>query len=208
MKRLLVLACVAVAVLAALRRPAPAPAISSAGSPLPPPVKTAASQHSRKGHPFVANSSASIVYVVGAVLHPGLYRLQAGARINDAIERAGGLRADADPAAVNLAERVSDGEEIHVLRTGETARPQRRSTRKTSSPPPARSIDVNDADAQALASIPGIGPTLASRIVTYRRLNGPFASLDELADVAGMTQRRIDAMAAYVTINNPQNSPQ
>lgn len=145
----------------------------------------------------------SIVYVVGAVARPGLYRLQPGARINDAVERAGGMRADADFAAVNLAERVSDGEEIHVLRLGETApAPPRRTRRKAPSPPPLQPIDLNAADENALASIPGIGPTLASRIVEFRRLNGPFGSLDELADVAGMTQRRIDAMADYVTINN------
>lgn len=147
------------------------------------------------------------MYVVGAVLHPGLYRVRSGARINDAVERAGGLRADADPAAVNLAERVNDGEEIHVLRIGEitsaAARPRRRSKRKTFAAPPDRPIDLNAAGAQSLAAIPGIGPTLAGRIVAYRRLNGPFASLDELADVAGMTQRRIDAMAAYVGVNNP-----
>lgn len=144
------------------------------------------------------------MYVVGAVVHPGLYRVQSGDRINDAVERAGGLRADADPAAVNLAERVSDGEEIHVLRMGETApAPARRSKRKTASLPPVQALDLNGADAQSLAAIPGIGPTLAARIVAYRRLNGPFGSLDELADVAGMTQRRIDAMAAYVSVNNP-----
>ncbi|HLI97350.1 MAG TPA: helix-hairpin-helix domain-containing protein, partial [Candidatus Baltobacteraceae bacterium] len=63
---------------------------------------------------------------------------------------------------------------------------------------------VNTADAQTLASIPGIGSTLASRIVEYRRLNGPFASLDELADVAGMTQRRVDAMSGYASVNTSQ----
>lgn len=143
------------------------------------------------------------MYVAGAVAHPGLYRLPSGARADDAVERAGGMRADADPAAVNLAERVSDGEEIRVLRLGEIAPAlSRRSKRKRASPAPAQPVDLNAADAQSLASIPGIGPTLAERIVAYRNLNGPFGSLDELADVAGMTQRRIDAMAAYATVNN------
>ncbi|HET9095948.1 MAG TPA: ComEA family DNA-binding protein [Candidatus Baltobacteraceae bacterium] len=202
MKRLLVLGCAAAAVLLALRRPAPPPAIAAAA--VAPAAGTAHSQHSRKGHPFAASGGASVVYVVGAVSHPGLYRVPPGARVNDAVERAGGLRADADPAAVNLAERVSDGEEIHVLRMGEAApAPTRRRKRKTPSPPPAQPLDLNAAGAQSLAAIPGIGPTLAARIVAYRRLNGPFGSLDELADVAGMTQRRIDAMAAYVGVNNP-----
>lgn len=202
MKRLLVLGCAAVAVLLALRRPAPPPAISAV-PPVAASARSAHSQHSRKGHPSAANTGASVVYVVGAVAHPGLYRLQLGARVNDAVERAGGFRTGADPAAVNLAERVSDGEEIHVLRLGETAAaPPRRSKRKRASPAPAQPVDVNAADAQSLAKIPGIGPTLAERIVAYRDLNGPFGSLDELADVAGMTQRRIDAIAEYATVNN------
>jgi competence protein ComEA len=204
MKRLLVLGCAVVALVLALRRPAPPPAIASVAPSAASPALEI-SQHSRKGHPFASAGGASVVYVVGAVEHPGLYRLQPGARINDAVEHAGGLRSDADPAAVNLAERVSDGEEIHVLRMGENApATARRTRRKAASPPPLQPIDLNAADENALASIPGIGPTLALRIVAYRRLNGRFESVDELADVAGMTQRRIDAMADYVTINNPR----
>jgi competence protein ComEA len=198
MKRLLVLGLVALAALLASRRPSP-PAIASSA-----PAKSAASQHVRKGHSSRTASGDALVYVVGAVARAGLYRVAAGARVDDAIRRAGGLRADADPAAVNLAERVSDGEEIHVLRFGEAAAPARKNGRKPArgSKPPAAALDLNAADANALASIPGIGPTLASRIVEYRRINGPFASLDELADVAGMTQRRIDAMSAYVTVGS------
>jgi competence protein ComEA len=199
MKRLLVLALVAIAALLASRRPS-APAIASVA-----PVKNAPSQHLGKGHSSRSAAADAVVYVVGAVARSGLYRIPAGARVNDAIQRAGGLRADADPAAVNLAERVSDGEEIRVLRFGETASPARKSTRRPARKrvlPAAAPIDVNAADAQALASIPGIGPTLAARIVEYRRINGPFASLDELADVAGMTQRRIDAISTYVTVGS------
>jgi competence protein ComEA len=113
---------------------------------------------------------------------------------------------------VNLAERVSDGEEIDVFRVGQTAAPHvrgRTRTRKSSArtrlfADAGAPIDLNTADARALSSIPGIGPALALRIVEYRRLNGPFASLDELADVAGMTQSRIDAMSAYATVNTSQ----
>jgi competence protein ComEA len=68
--------------------------------------------------------------------------------------------------------------------------------------PPIEPVDLNAAGASALASIPGIGATLAARIVAYRRLNGPFLSLDELADVAGMTQSRIDALGEYVTVGS------
>jgi competence protein ComEA len=207
MKRLLVTVCIGVAVLLALRRPAPAPAISAAvAAPAGMPV----SQHFRKGQSSARLRGASVVYVTGAVAHPGLYSLATGARVNDAVRLAGGLRADADPAAVNLAERVTDGEEIDVLRVGQSPpsrtrqRARKSATRKRRLPDSGSPIDINTADQQSLATIPGIGPMLASRIVTYRRLNGPFASLDELADVAGMTQRRIDALAAYASVNTSQ----
>lgn len=201
MKRLLVLGVLAAAAALAFLRPAPGPAIAQVPAP-----RASVSQHSRKG--ASSTPAYSVVYVVGAVAHAGLYRVSAGARANDAIERAGGMRADADPSAVNLAERVSDGEEIRVPRIGEAApTPRRRAathkrTRSKGFSAPAAPVDLNSADAQMLASIPGIGPTLAERIVEYRRLNGPFASLDELADVAGMTQRRIDAMSAFVTVGS------
>lgn len=200
MKRLLVLGGAAVAVLLALRHPAPPPAIASVPAEARP-----ASGHLRQGHSLPIASDAAVVYVVGAVAHPGLYTLRSGSRVNDAVQHAGGLRSDADPAAVNLAERVNDGDEIHVLRLGETApSAHRRTTRKrktrTAHTRPAVAIDLNAADEYALAQVPGIGATLASRIVEFRRLNGPFASLDELADVAGMTDRRIDALAEYVTV--------
>jgi competence protein ComEA len=205
MKRLLVPALAALAALLALHHPAPPAAIASIATP--PAMQHAPSQHSRTGRSSQKTGDASVVYVVGAVAHAGLYRLAAGARVNDAIQRAGGLRADADPATVNLAERVSDGEEIHVLRMGEAAAHSARRTSgkkraRPSTNAPAASIDLNAADATALAGIPGIGPTLAARIVEYRRVNGPFLSLDELSDVAGMTQRRIDALSEYVTVGS------
>lgn len=201
MNRTFVIAASALVLLLAFWRPARAPAGIVTASPAP------FSQHSRKGAPLrTAAPAALVVYVAGAVAHPGVYALAQGARVQDAIRRAGGLRADADPLAVNLAARVSDGEEIAVARTGEaTPRPahyaaRTRRPRKTAAP--AASVDLNSADASALASLPGVGDTLAARIVEYRRLNGPFASLDELLDVAGMTQRRIDALAPYATLHD------
>lgn len=197
--RLLVIAgAAALALLFVHRPPAPAGVITTA-SVAPP------SQGSRKGHPS-GDPANAVVYVVGAVKRPGLYRVPAGARVNDAVLRAGGLLPQADPAAVNLAQRLSDGEEIRVLRAGETAVTQPRSSRSRArkrSPgasAAASAIELNSADAATLASLPGIGATLAERIVEYRNINGPFASLDELADVGGMTQRRVDAVSPFLTL--------
>jgi competence protein ComEA len=195
--RLLVLGAVAaLALLLVLHRP-PAPAEAITVAPPPP------SQTFRKGHPPHTPAPQSVVYVAGAVRRPGLYTLPSNARVNDAVMRAGGMLPAADAWAVNLAQRVSDGAEIRVPRLGEaTPAPSHRTrARKTPAPMTDATIDLNAADAAALASLPGIGETLAARIVEYRDLNGPFASLDELADVAGMTQRRIDAIAPYLRVD-------
>jgi competence protein ComEA len=191
---------VAAALLAALALWHPAAAPRAVVVTTAPPV-----MHSNARHANRIPSSTAIVYVAGAVLHPGLYALPVGARVDDAIRRSGGLRADADRDAVNLAERIADGEEIRVLRTGESApRPTRRHSKRKIRATPQTSVDVNTADAAALSSLPGLGATLAERIVRFRGDNGPFASLDELGDVAGMTQKRIDAIAPYITLHEAQ----
>lgn len=196
MKRTIILAAAGALALLALWRPAASPSpLAIASSP-----PAAVSQHSRKGHPFAGDASA-VVYVAGAVAHPGLYTVAGNARVNDAVRRAGGLRSDADTEAVNLAQHVTDGEEIRVARVGEsTPRPARGRVARKAHTVPAN-VDLNTADASALASLPGVGATLAERIIEYRRLNGRFASLDELADVSGMTQRRIDAITPYISLN-------
>jgi competence protein ComEA len=141
-----------------------------------------------------------VVYVAGEVRRPGLYRVPPGARADDAVRKAGSFSPAADRAAVNLAEVVQDGEEIRVPRTGESVpRARKRSPRKKSARMPT-GVDINSADAGELAQIPGLGQTLAERIVAYREQNGPFASLDELADVSGFTARHIDALSQYLVV--------
>jgi competence protein ComEA len=70
--------------------------------------------------------------------------------------------------------------------------------RRHRKPPPAAPIDLNAADATQLQDLPGVGPSLAERIVAFRDVNGPFRSTDELLNVAGMTDRRLDAISPYV----------
>ena len=164
----------------------------------------------------------TLVYVAGAVAHPGVYALPGDARAQDALTKAGGATHDADLVAVNLAAHVADGDEIAVPHQGDArsapaARPAHRRTssaaaRRTRRRPRrsaaggegtvsagAQAVDLNTADERALAELPGIGPTLAERIVEFRTLNGPFASVDGLADVAGITPARLDALAPLVT---------
>jgi len=157
-----------------------------------------------------AASNSVVVYVAGAVAHPGVYALSANARVVDALARAGGANADADLLRVNLAAHVNDAEEIAVLRRGEaapsarhTAAPRRVMHRKKQRAIDAVAVDpldLNSATADELADLPGLGSELAERIVEFRDVNGPFTSVDELADVSGMTPARLDRLTDRLTI--------
>jgi competence protein ComEA len=179
------------------------------------------------------------VYVAGAVARAGVYALPATERANDAVRAAGGASGDADLVAVNLAEPLSDGEEIvvpvkgaadsadaqpstdgarvrhashrkrkrhHKRRSADAAVTSDASDASASSADhavagdgPSQIVDINAADDNELETLPGIGPSLASRIVTFREINGPFSSADDLLDVNGMTQGRLDSISPYVT---------
>ncbi|GMA25507.1 hypothetical protein GCM10025864_32660 [Luteimicrobium album] len=138
-----------------------------------------------------------LVHVVGAVRHPGLVHLASGARLEDAVEAAGGATSSARLDAVNLASVVADGQQVRVPRKGETAAPAAASgasgdgsaTGDGDASPAASSgtpVDLNTADAAALDALPGIGPVLAQRIVDHRTQNGPFTSVDQLDEVSGI----------------------
>lgn len=141
-----------------------------------------------------------VVYVAGAVSKPGLYHLGPGDRNARAVALAGGLSASADAAGINLAAHAQDGDEIYVPRAGEAhhaLRSPRVTHKRSNRTPAAGSIDINRAPANDLARVPGVGKAIAQRIVELRQLQGPFASLDELLDVAGMTQSRLERARAY-----------
>jgi competence protein ComEA len=164
-----------------------------------------------------------VVYVAGEVVKPGVYSLAAGSRAQDALLRAGGAKADADLVAVNLAAPLEDGTEIAVPQIGaapagraraprgrsaharrgsggRSSRGGHRRGRSDAAAPLPQSIDLNAADVDELEALPGIGPTLAARIIAYRETNGPFASVDELADIAGITPGLQEKIADFVVV--------
>lgn len=126
-------------------------------------------------------STAVVVSVVGRVARPGLVTLSPGARVADAIEAAGGLLPGTDPASVNLAAVVTDGQQISVGVPGVAAGPTPGSAATSGAP-----LDLNAATAADLDTLPGIGPVLAQRIVSFRQEHGRFASVDQLNDVPGI----------------------
>ncbi len=171
-----------------------APAVTAVVSPSP------AFKHTRKGDRSM--SSDAVVYVAGAVAHPGLYHVRAGARADDAVRSAGGFRPDADTGAINLAGRVADGDEVYVATLGApTPHPARaRRARQTSKKTTSVLVDLNSASADELSSVPGIGATLAARIVEVRERDGAYTTFDELLDVAGMTASRLTRAEPYLRI--------
>jgi competence protein ComEA len=209
-KRLLAILGAAAVAAVVLLRPVPPPAAAGGWSTRAP--EPAPGPGRRTPPP------RAMVYVAGDVARPGVYAVGPEARVRDALALAGGNRPDADLVAVNLAAHVRDGDEIVVPVRGAAPAPGARShgrgrraggPRRTGSngrhprsrrdaPPPAGLVDINSAGAEILATIPGIGPGLAERIVAFRAANGPFASVDQLLEVSGITEHRLDAILPYV----------
>ena len=127
-----------------------------------------------------------LVHVLGAVVRPGLVELDAGARVVDAIAAAGGMTADADPAGVNLARVLVDGEQLAVPVAGQVPPPAVGGAAAPGGGPADGLVHLNTAGVTELDTLPRIGPALAQRILDWRDANGPFTSVDQLLDVAGI----------------------
>jgi competence protein ComEA len=140
------------------------------------------------------------VHVAGRVRRPGLVRLPAGSRVHDAIRAAGGVTSGADLDAVNLARKLTDGEQIHVPAPGDPAPPPDPATPPGSpGTSPSAPLDLNTATLEQLDTLPGVGEVTANRIVAYRSAH-PFTTVDELLEVPGIGQRRFDQLKDLVTV--------
>lgn len=148
-----------------------------------------------------------MVHVAGAVAHPGVVRVRAGARVVDAVEAAGGGLPGADLDRLNLAAKVTDGERIAVAIVGVPAPVEAGTGSGTTSAgasgdaggPPAL-INVNTATETELEELPGIGPTLAAAIVAERERRGSFRSVGELQDVRGIGELRYADIKDLVSV--------
>lgn len=141
-----------------------------------------------------------VVHVAGAVQAPGVYRLNTGARIIDAIEIAGGPTGDAVLDVLNLAEPVFDAMRIYVPVAGDDACPDAGVMHPDRSLASNNLVDINRATAEQLQALPGIGPVLAGRIVAYREQNGPFRSPEDLLAVSGIGPKVLEQLKPYLLI--------
>jgi competence protein ComEA len=143
--------------------------------------------------PATIDPTPLLVHVSGAVRHPGLVALPAGARVVDAIAAAGGPGKSADQGGINLAARVTDGQQVVLPRRG-TA-PAGATTAAAASAP----ISLSTATAEQLETLPRIGPSLAARILAYRDAHGGFSAVDELGQVGGIGPKTLAGLRDLVT---------
>ena len=148
-----------------------------------------------------SNESALCVHVAGCVNTPGVYYLASGSRIVDAIEAAGGFTDDASADALNLASSVSDGMKVFVAslqqddQTNQGVNHLVEATMQGSS-----LVNINTASIAKLQELPGIGPSMAARIVAFRDQHGYFKSIEELMNVSGIGEKKLEALRDFVTV--------
>jgi competence protein ComEA len=139
-----------------------------------------------------------VVDVVGAVRRPGLYRLEQGSRIADAVARAGGATGKADLALVNLAAPLADGEQVVVPKRGAPGAVAGGAGAAPGAGPSTGPVQLSSATLEQLDSLPGIGPVTAQKILDYRAKHGAFSSVDELDAVPGIGPSRMDQLRDLV----------
>lgn len=153
------------------------------------------------------------VYISGAVLRPGLYDVPSGARADDAIVLAGGMALEADTEKINLALKLKDGMHVNVpykkagkLSSGKKEKAMnavnnkaKSKVKQSSQENVSKIININKATAKELATLPGIGPSTAQRIMAYR--NGhPFTAVEELTKVSGIGKAKLERIRGRVTV--------
>jgi competence protein ComEA len=145
-----------------------------------------------------------VVHVAGQVAAPGVYQLQAGARVIDAVTAAGGVTAEARADAINLAAPLHDGDRVYVPSAAESptvAPGVSRAVDVAASPAAAAGpINLNTASAEQLDELPGVGPSTAAAIVAHRESNGPFVTVDGLDDVRGIGTAKLESLRPLVTV--------
>ncbi|MHC1561490.1 helix-hairpin-helix domain-containing protein [Actinomycetospora sp. C-140] len=156
-----------------------------------------------------ADAGPIVVSVSGRVTRPGLVRLPPGSRVGDAVEAAGGAAPDADMTGLNLAARLSDGEQV-VVGVPAPAAPAGAAAGGAPAGAPANAaagapggggrVDLNTATLEQLDQLPGVGPVTAQRILEWRTQNGRFGAVEQLQEVSGIGDARFATLRDLVTV--------
>lgn len=154
------------------------------------------------------SSKVIYVHVAGCVKSTGVYCVPEGSRVDDAIKLAGGFTKSADQSAVNLAETVSDGQQIIVPEKGKS-NSNANTTSLSSLQQDSRGINsvtsndlvnINDATSEQLQTLTGIGEAKAKKIIDYREQSGPFNSVEELINVSGIGEKTLESIRSYICV--------
>jgi competence protein ComEA len=165
--------------------------VHSTGGPQPASVPAATTRTTAVA--FSAGGRSAVVHVAGAVRRPGVYELEPGARVQDAVRRAGGARHGANLDAVNLAARVADGQQV-VVPGAAAAVPVAGAAGEVPSAP----VSLGSATLEQLETLDGVGPATAQKIVAYRTEHGGFRSVEDLANVPGIGPKKLAAIKPHV----------
>ena len=176
-------------------------AVNNSGSP-PAASLTSASAASPTRGPASAPSSPTaagspvvlVVDVAGKVRHPGLYRLSAGSRVDDAVQAAGGPLPGVDLTSLNLAAKVTDGQQIAVGAPGAPPGGGASGGSAAAASSVAGPVDLNSATLEQLETLPGVGPVLGQHILDWRDAHGSFVTVDQLRDVSGIGDVKFAAL--------------
>ena len=176
-------------------------------------ISTGTKKNSQKEKAETQTSSSEeseflTVDVKGAVKNPGIYQLKKTSRINDAIQKAGGLTTDADSKSINLAQKLTDEAVVYVATVGENATSVASGTGQSSTSGTSKvasqkgnKVNLNTADLSELQTIFGIGQKRAQDILDYREANGKFNSVDDLKNVSGVGAKTLEKLKEYVTVD-------
>jgi competence protein ComEA len=147
------------------------------------------------GAAVVSSGTVIYVHILGQVNEPGLYALHDGDRAVDVVAAAGGLTPTADPAALNLARFLSDGEQIIVPAVGQSLP----ASGAAAGPASGGKVNINTADEPTLETLPRVGPAMAARILAWRAANGRFTAIEDLMSVSGIGEKTFEGLKDLVT---------
>ncbi len=165
------------------------------------PEAAAAGQEGIAASPSPTAAPEVVVDVVGAVVSPGVYRLPADARVCDAVDMAGGATSTAELAGVNMAARLTDGQQIVVPEQGTAgAASATAGTGTAASAASGAPVSLNTATLEQLDALSGVGPSTAQKIIDYREEHGGFKSVDELKEVPGIGDAKFASLKDQVVL--------
>jgi competence protein ComEA len=165
---------------------------SGSGHQVAPSFGSGESPEASGGFSLDSSGGDVVVHVTGAVARPGVYRLPMGARVTDAVSRAGGPSSGALLEAINLAARLADGQQVVVPKAGPGGAPLATAGAGGEDGP----ISLGTATAEQLETIDGIGPVTAQKILEYRDGQGGLASVDQLDQVSGIGPATMESLRA------------